>query len=131
MVSARSTPPPPTCSAVTRTTTVISRDRHGRIWDVGHANGDPSRAQRAAVIARDGGCVGCGAPAYRCQIHHVRFRRKGGKTVVANLVLVCWSCHHGIHHLDWTITGDPHTGFAINRRPTTTATGGDPPRHSR
>ena len=50
------------------------------------------------VIARDRVCVGCGAPASRCQIHHIIFRSKHGRTVIENLVLVCWSCHHGLHH---------------------------------
>ena len=115
-------------------TTVISRDHTGRIWDVGHADGDPSRAQRHAVIARDQACVGCGAPAARCHLHHIRWRRNGGGTYITNLVLVCWSCHHGIHHLGWTITGTPTTRFSIDRHPdraVTSPAGGDPPRHSR
>lgn len=99
-------------------TTIINRDpATRRIWDVGHTNGNPSRAQRAAVIARDRACVGCGAPAARCHIHHIRWRRHGGTTFIDNLVLVCWSCHQGIHHLDWTITGDPLNGFGISRHP--------------
>ncbi|MPZ74448.1 MAG: hypothetical protein GEU74_14695 [Nitriliruptorales bacterium] len=96
-------------------TTVVRRDERGRIWDVGRSDGDPSTNQRRVVIARDQVCVGCGAPATRCQLHHIRWRRHQGKAVVDNLVLVCWSCHHGIHHLDWRITGDALTGFAINR----------------
>lgn len=80
--------------------TVITKDAGGRIWDVGHSDGNPSRKQRLAVIARDKVCVGCGAPAVRCQIHHIRWRRNGGGTYIANLALVCWSCHQGIHHRD-------------------------------
>ena len=99
-------------------TTIIRRDPHTqRIWDVGHADGDPSPAQRKAVVARDRRCVGCGAQAARCQIHHIRWRRDGGATSTANLVLVCWSCHNGIHHLGWTIQGDTTTGYTINRHP--------------
>ena len=75
-------------------------------WDLGQADGDPTKAQRRAVIARDLACVGCGADASRCQLHHIIFRSKHGRTVIENLVLVCWSCHHGLHHLGWTITKD-------------------------
>ena len=84
------------------------------------------------MIARDQSCAGCGAPAARCQIHHIRYRRNGGPTVTANLVLLCWACHHGVHHLGWTIHGDPVTGFSLTRHPhpPTTSGNGDPPRHS-
>ena len=105
-------------------TTIIRRDPTTRkIWDVGQAGGDPSPKQRKAVLARDRVCVGCGAAATRCQIHHIRWRRHGGGTYVANLVLVCWSCHNGIHHLGWTITGDTTTGFGIDRHPAGAAGG--------
>ena len=40
-------------------------------WDLGHADGNPTRTQRLAVIARDKHCIGCGAPATRCQLHHI------------------------------------------------------------
>ena len=107
-------------------TAMIKRDPHsGRIWDVGQADGDPSPKQRKAVLARDRVCVGCGAAAARCQIHHIRWRRNGGGTYIDNLVLVCWSCHNGIHHLGWTIQGTGTTRFTINRRPT----GNDRPAH--
>ena len=91
-----------TCDA---DTTVFTRTPNGDTWDVGRINADPTRIQRRLVIARDKHCIGCGAPAYRCQLHHITWRCHNGKTVVANLVLVCWAFHHGIHHLAWTITG--------------------------
>ncbi|HUH08297.1 MAG TPA: DUF222 domain-containing protein [Egibacteraceae bacterium] len=58
----------------------------------------PTRKQRLAVIARDRGCVGCRASVARCELHHIRWRRHAGSTVVDNLVLVCWGCHRNIHH---------------------------------
>jgi hypothetical protein len=84
--------------------TPITIDDDGRIWDVGHATANPSAKQRKAVIARDKTCVGCGAAASRCHIHHIVYRCKYGDTVTDNLVLVCWACHQGIHHLGWTVT---------------------------
>ena len=111
-------------------TTVFTTTPDGQTWDVGRSNGDPTRIQRLAVIARDKACVGCGAPAYRCQLHHIRYRSRNGATAVSNLVLVCWACHQGIHSLGWTITGTPDTGYAINKTPARTAGGTDPPRHT-
>ena len=84
-------------------TTEVVIDEVGKVWDVGHADGDPSPVQRTIVFARDVVCVGCGTEASRCQIHHIRHRSHGGPTVVENLVLVCWSCHQGLHHLGWRV----------------------------
>ena len=64
----------------------------------------PTAAQRRALIARDGACIGCGAPPGECEAHHVIPWKRGGKTRVDNLVLVCWSCHDRIHDHNWYVT---------------------------
>ena len=100
------------CDAESSTVTIT---RRGKVFDVARADGDPSRAQRLAVIARDQACVGCGASATRCQVHHVHHRGRGGPTKSDNLCLTCWSCHDRVHHRGWTITRDPSTGrFAMH-----------------
>ena len=43
--------------------------------DVGRRHRTPTRSLRAAVIMRDRRCIGCEAPATRCQIHHVLWVR--------------------------------------------------------
>ncbi|WP_420443965.1 HNH endonuclease [Candidatus Poriferisodalis sp.] len=63
----------------------------------------PTAAQRRALIARDGACIGCGALPLECEAHHVIPWKCGGKTHVDNLVLVCWSCHDQIHDHNWHI----------------------------
>ena len=63
----------------------------------------PTAAQRRALIARDGACIGCGKPPGDCEAHHVIPCNCGGKTRVDNLVLVCWSCHDRIHDHNWHI----------------------------
>ncbi len=60
-------------------------------------------AQWRALIARDGGCVGCGADPARCEAHHVHWVRNGGPTDIDNLVLVCAHHHHLIHDKQWTV----------------------------
>jgi coenzyme F420-reducing hydrogenase gamma subunit len=82
--------------------TEIVVDERGRPLQV-KETGRPTRRQRRAVIGRDGVCIGCGAPAARCQLHHVVWRRNKGATVVENLVLCCWSCHRKIHHNGWQV----------------------------
>ncbi len=117
-------------------TTIVRRDTNGRIWDIGHADGDPSQRQRQAVIARDQACIGCGAAVARCQVHHIVWRSHDGPTKTDNLVLVCWSCHTAIHHLGWTIHGDSATGFRVNRHPAPATAPAEPaaagagPRHT-
>ena len=64
----------------------------------------PTAAQRRALIARDGGCIGCGAPSGECEAHHIIPWKRGGPTKIDNLVLVCWSCHDKIHDHNWQVT---------------------------
>lgn len=63
----------------------------------------PTAAQRRALIARDGACIGCGEPPGECEAHHIVPWGCGGKTRIDNLVLVCWSCHDLIHDHNWRV----------------------------
>ena len=63
----------------------------------------PTAAQRRALIARDGACVGCGAAPDECEAHHILPWRRGGPTQIDNLVLVCWYCHDRIHDHNWQV----------------------------
>ena len=63
----------------------------------------PTTAQRRALIARDGACIGCGAPPGDCEAHHIVPVACRGKTRLDNLVLVCWSCHDRIHDHNWQV----------------------------
>ena len=60
-------------------------------------------AQLKALIARDGGCGGCGCHPALCQAHHIRPVSQGGRTTIANMVLLCWNCHYKVHHHQWTV----------------------------
>jgi Domain of unknown function (DUF222) len=65
---------------------------------------------RRAVILRDRHCAapGCTEPPAGCQVHHIRPRRRGGRTKLTNLLLLC-TFHHLIlvHTWGWTITLNP------------------------
>ncbi len=72
-------------------------DGPGRpIW-VGRDHRSATIAQWRALIARDRGCVGCGADASRCEAHHIVPWWPVGETDIDNLVLVCSRCHHDLH----------------------------------
>ena len=56
-----------------------------------------SPQQWRALVARDRGCVICGAAPSLCQAHHVRYWMLGGRTDIDNLALVCHQHHRWIH----------------------------------
>ena len=60
-------------------------------------------AQWRMLIARDGGCIGCGAPHNWCQAHHTVPFAQSRRTGIDQLVLVCWRCHHNIHDHHWRV----------------------------
>ena len=60
-------------------------------------------AQWRMLVARDGGCVGCGVDPSQCQAHHIVPYARLRRTDIDNLVLVCWRCHHSIHDHHWRV----------------------------
>ena len=77
--------------------TAMLFDGPGRpIW-VGRDYRSATIAQWKGLIARDEGCIGCGAAPDRCEAHHIISWRWGGPTDITNLVLLCSRCHHDVH----------------------------------
>lgn len=62
-----------------------------------------TRWQRAAIAARDGGCIipGCRVRAAWCELHHVIPHARGGPTDVDNGVMLCWHHHRTIESSGW------------------------------
>ncbi len=79
--------------------------------DLGRATRTISPAQRRALAIRDGGCrfPGCSAPPIWCDGHHVIHWVDGGRTDLANLVLLCRRHHRAVHDGGWVIHRE-HTG---------------------
>ncbi len=93
----------------------------------------PTAAQRRALIARDGACIGCGAPPDQCEVHHIVPWSCGGKTQIDNLTLVCWSCHDRIHDDNWRVVkrdGRYRLATCDNTRRDNPAPSRKPPRHA-
>jgi hypothetical protein len=97
-------------------------DRKGQALWVGMGRRIANYAQRMALIARDRGCVGCGADPAWCQAHHIIPWAADGPTDIENLCLLCSKCHHRVHDEQWEITQTPQgqhvlqTPFRNNRR---------------
>ena len=74
-------------------------ERGGVPVDVGRAQRVPGRRLRRALHLRDRGCraPGCGVPARRCHVHHIRHWAHGGETTMANTLLLCHFHHRRLH----------------------------------
>ncbi|MEP6660229.1 MAG: DUF222 domain-containing protein, partial [Acidimicrobiales bacterium] len=79
------------------------------ILDFGRTRRVVSNTQYKALVIRDGGCrfPGCDRPPGWTQAHHIVEWPDGGPTDLDNLVLLCLTHHHLIHHQHWRIEGNP------------------------
>lgn len=79
----------------------------GEILDWGREKRLFTRAQRLALVERDGGCAMCGLPPQMTKAHHIKWwQRDVGPTDLNNGVLLCESCHHRIHDNGWEVRID-------------------------
>ncbi len=82
-------------------------DGRGQPLWVGRSRRLATWTQRMALIARDRGCVGCGADPDWCQAHHIVPWQADGPTDIENMVLLCSRCHQQIHTEGWQIRQTP------------------------
>lgn len=79
-------------------------DSAGEILDFGREKRLFTRAQKLALVERDGGCAMCGLPPHMTKVHHLAWwKRDAGPTDLRNGILLCESCHHRIHDNGWEI----------------------------
>ncbi|MFL6145661.1 MAG: DUF222 domain-containing protein [Labedaea sp.] len=73
--------------------------------DVGREHRLVTKDQRTALVARDRGCAfpGCHLPARWTDAHHIRHWTDGGRTDLANLVLLCRRHHRIVRGTEWSI----------------------------
>ena len=82
-------------------------DRQGRLVAMMPKVRTIHPALRRAVFMRDRHCRFTGCRSRIDEVHHIRYYRHGGETVITNLVGLCWHHHHLIHDTGWHIEGDP------------------------
>lgn len=75
------------------------------LWH-GHTKTIATEAQFRALIAKYGGCAGCGAQPLLCQAHHIKPVSRGGATDITNMIPLCWHCHQKVHHHGWKVVPD-------------------------
>jgi hypothetical protein len=90
------------CDAVLQT---VVLDEAGAVLNLGRRVRSATRAQRAALTARDRGCAipGCPAPPSMCEAHHVREWTRGGPPDITNLALLCSTHHTAVHAEHWQL----------------------------
>ena len=74
---------------------------------VGRRRRRATKAQRRALLRRDGGCARPGCPETRIErlhAHHMRHWLYGGRTELANLVLLCDADHGLVHEHDLVLS---------------------------
>ena len=80
----------------TRLTGMIFAGRGRPLW-MGRSLRLANAHQHLALAVRDRGCVTCGTPMHRCEIHHIQEWENGGPTDIDNLTALCGP-HHRAHH---------------------------------
>jgi hypothetical protein len=80
-------------------------DKHAQAMNLGRTQRLHSARQRIAIAARDGGCLvpECDRPPSWSEVHHIEEFSKGGKTDVADGVLLCRHHHMLVHNNEWRI----------------------------
>jgi hypothetical protein len=88
-------------------TAVVMLEQGHEPLAVGRRKRRATKAQRRALLRRDGGCARSGCPETRIErlhAHHMRHWMFGGRTELANLVLLCDADHGLVHDHDLVLS---------------------------
>ena len=88
-------------------TAVVMLEKGREPLAVGRRKRRATKAQRRALLRRDGGCARPGCPETRIErlhAHHMRHWLFGGRTELANLVLLCDADHGLVHDHDLVLS---------------------------
>ncbi len=88
------------------TQTAVLLASSGQPLDVGRSQRLFTARQRVALAVRDGGCrwAGCERPPSWCEAHHIEpWSSNGGRTDVADGVLLCRHHHLLVHNNGWQV----------------------------
>ena len=88
------------------------------LLDLGRGRRLFSPAQRRAMALRDGGCraEGCDIPAAWTEAHHLRPWSRGGRTDLADGLLLCSFHHHRAHDARYDLRRTPNGDVRFHRR---------------
>lgn len=83
----------------------VTFDGTGRVVDIGREQRLYTARQRIGLAARDGGCLFpvCDRPPSWCEAHHIVPWSRGGRTDLADGVLLCRHHHLLVHNNGWRV----------------------------
>ena len=96
--------------------TEVTVDEAGTPLDVGREQRCFTPKQRIAMAIRDGGCefLDCDYPPSYTEAHHIHeWAADGGKTDLADGILMCRKCHMLVHNRGWKIIRDGTNYYAV------------------
>jgi hypothetical protein len=88
-------------------TVVVMLEKDREVLAVGRTKRRATKAQRRALLRRDGGCIRPGCPENRIErlhAHHMRHWLYGGRTDLDNMVLLCDVDHGLVHDEDYVMS---------------------------
>ena len=90
-----------------------------QVLDVGRLTREWNAAQRRAAHVRHGGCrgPGCDRPFAWCDLHHVQWWSRNGRTDLDNALPLCSHCHRLVHDRGWDLDYEPRSGRATFTSP--------------
>lgn len=90
----------------------------GSALNLGRSQRLHNSRQRRVIAVRDGGCLapGCERPPSWCEVHHITEYAAGGKTDLADGILLCRHHHLLVHNLGWKVTRDAR-GYLLGAPP--------------
>ena len=99
--------------------------------DLGRSTRLANRAQRRTLCALYPTCAipGCTTRYDLCKLHHIHWWEHGGATDLHNLLPLCVTHHHAVHHRHWQLTLTPNRQLTITYPDGTTNRTGPPRRH--
>jgi hypothetical protein len=87
---------------------VLNSYLDGKLIGITPTQRTPNRRLRRYLEHRDGGCAHPLCEQKRwLHAHHLTWWENGGLTTADNLLCLCPNHHRGLHHGDFTITGNP------------------------
>ena len=97
----------------------VAFDTDGHVVNVGRSKRTFTPRQRIGLEVRDGGCrfPGCDRPPSWCEAHHINeWYRHGGRTDLADGMLLCRHHHLLVHNNDWRVTREGADYFVVPPR---------------
>ncbi len=91
-------------------------DSDGQVVNIGRTQRRFTHRQRIGLAIRDGGCrfPGCDRPPTWCEAHHINeWHRHGGRTDIADGILLCRHHHLLVHNNDWRVTRNGAEYFLV------------------